>query len=73
MLLLKYNDAFKGIYMWFLSFLVRFQVNIPVPDVLIVKMNITTHRSISKVADSTIEITSLPYRANYRGFTRVQE
>ena len=60
--------------MWFLPFLVRFQVNIPVPDVLIVKMNIgTTHRSISKVADSTIEITSLPYRANYRGFTRVQE
>ena len=60
--------------MWFLLFLVRFQVNIPVPDVLIVKMKIgTTHRSISKVADSTIEITSLPYRANYRGFTRVQE
>jgi len=67
----KYS-MFSGISV-ILNVLGTFSGKYPVPDVLIVKMNITTHRSISKVADSTIEITSLPYRANYRGFTRVQE
>ena len=72
MLSVKYS-MFSGISV-ILNVLGTFSGKYPVPDVLIVKMNIgTTHRSISKVADSTIEITSLPYRANYRGFTRVQE